>query len=136
MKAGLFDRAEAAWHLLEGTPFDAEARLALLSLYERSRDWERAAAIARRLEHDGSGSFAARIAHYECERVEEADARGQADDAALAEAALARARAAAPQAPRPLLLAGQRLLRAGRPEPGSLLKFRSRTFGTRKDRVE
>jgi hypothetical protein len=47
MKAGLFDRAEAAWRALEGTPFEAEARLALLSLYERSRDWARAAEVAR-----------------------------------------------------------------------------------------
>ena len=28
MKAGLFDRAEEAFHALEGTPFDTEARLA------------------------------------------------------------------------------------------------------------
>ena len=110
MKAGLFDRAEAAWHALEGTPFDGQARLALLSLYERSRDWPRAAEAARLLERAGSGSFASRIAHYECELAEAADAAGQP---AEAEAALLRARNAAPQAPRPLLLAGQRLARRG-----------------------
>jgi len=38
MKAGLFDRAEAAFRALDGTPFETEARLALLSLAERSRD--------------------------------------------------------------------------------------------------
>jgi lipopolysaccharide biosynthesis regulator YciM len=37
MKAGLFDRAEAAWAALLGSTFDEEAQLALLSLYERSR---------------------------------------------------------------------------------------------------
>jgi lipopolysaccharide biosynthesis regulator YciM len=107
MKAGLFDRAEAAWQALEGTVFDAEARLALLSLHERSRDWTRAVAVARTLDAapDSGGSFATRIAHYECEIAEDADARGDADAAA---AALARARAAAPQSARPLLLAGQR----------------------------
>lgn len=110
MKAGLFDRAEAAWHALEETPFDGEARLALLSLYERSRDWPRAAEVARYLETQGGGSFASRIAHYECEMAEAADVRG---DTAAAEAALERARAAAPQAPRPLLLAGQRLAKLG-----------------------
>ena len=110
MKAGLFDRAEAAWKALEGTPFDGEARLALLSLYERSRDWGNAVAIARELEGAGSGSFAARIAHYECERAEAADARG---DSAEGDAALSRAREAAPQASRPLLLAGTRRLKAG-----------------------
>ena len=110
MKAGLFDRAEEAWRALEDTPFDGEARLALLSLYERSRDWPSAAAVARLLEAQGGGSFASRIAHYECELAEAADTRG---DTAEAEAALERARTAAPQAPRPHLLAGQRLARMG-----------------------
>jgi lipopolysaccharide biosynthesis regulator YciM len=110
MKAGLFDRAEAAWRALEGTAFDSEARQALLDLYERSRDWERAAAVARQLEQQGAGSYASRIAHYECEMAEAADARGQPAEAL---AALGRARAAAPQAPRPWLLAGQRLLKQG-----------------------
>ncbi|HSQ73120.1 MAG TPA: lipopolysaccharide assembly protein LapB [Rubrivivax sp.] len=111
-KAGLFDRAEAAWHALEGTPFDAQARLALLSLYERSRDWPRAAEVARQLDRAGNGSFASRIAHCECEIAEEADAAGRPDEA---EAAVQRARKAAPHAARPLLLSGQRLLRDGHP---------------------
>jgi lipopolysaccharide assembly protein B len=110
MKAGLFDRAEAAWHALEGSSFDGEARLALLSLYERSRDWKRAAEVARQLEAAGTGSFASRIAHYECELAEAADAAGAPQEA---EAALQRARLAAPKAPRPALLAGRRLLNAG-----------------------
>jgi lipopolysaccharide assembly protein B len=109
MKAGLFDRAEAAWAALQGTPFDGEAQLALLSLYERSHDWPRAAAVARKLEAGGSASFASRIAHYECEMAEAADAAGRADDA---HAALERAKAAAPQASRPLLLSGQRCFKA------------------------
>jgi lipopolysaccharide biosynthesis regulator YciM len=113
MKAGLFDRAETAWHALEGTPFDAQARLALLSLYERSRDWARAADVARHLDRAGNGSFASRIAHYECEIAEEADAAGRRDDA---DAALQRAHKVAPPAPRPWLLSGQRLLRSGQPE--------------------
>ena len=119
MKAGLFDRAEAAWATLQGTPFDGEAQLALLSLYERSRDWPRAAEVARRLEQAGGVSFASRIAHYECEIAVEADARG---DTAAAEAALARASLAAPQSPRPLLLAGQRAMKRGDPA-GALLAF-------------
>jgi lipopolysaccharide biosynthesis regulator YciM len=109
MKAGLFDRAEDAWRALAGSRFDTEARLAQLALAERSRDWARALEIARRL--DGDGSFASRIAHYECELAQAADGAGRADEA---EAALARARQAAPQAARPLVLAGQRLARAGR----------------------
>lgn len=113
LKAGLFDRAEAAFAALEGTAFATDARLALLTLYERTRDWPAAIECARRLEQAGAGSFAGRIAHYCCELAVEADARGQAEEA---EAALARAREAAPQAARPLILAGQRLARAGRHE--------------------
>ena len=112
MKAGLFDRAEAAWHALEGSSFDGEARQALLSLYERSRDWQRAADVARQLEATGAGSFTSRIAHYECELAEAADAAGLPHEA---EAALQRARLAAPKAPRPALLTGHRLLKAGEP---------------------
>jgi lipopolysaccharide biosynthesis regulator YciM len=111
MKAGLFDRAEAAWRALEGTPFDAEAQLALLSLYERSRDWVQAADVARRLERQGAGSFAVRIAHYECELAEQADASGNGSEA---EAALQRAREASASSARPWVLAGQRLRKQGR----------------------
>ena len=76
LKAGLFDRAEASYRSLEGTPFDTEARLALLQLHERSRDWRAAADDASRLETAGSGSFASRIAHHWCELAMEADDRG------------------------------------------------------------
>ncbi len=110
MKAGLFDRAEAAYRALLGTAFDGDAQLALLSLYERSRDWRQAISIASKLDQTGGGSFAPRIAHYECELALEADAQGRPDDG---DAALARARAVAPSAPRPLLLQGQRALKAG-----------------------
>ena len=108
MKAGLFDRAEEAYKALDGTAFDTEARLALLTLHERSRDWRAAAEVAQKLEQRGTGSFASRISHYWCEIALEADARHQTDEA---DAALKRAREAAPQAARPLVLAGQRALR-------------------------
>ena len=110
MKAGLFDRAESAYGALDGTAFDTEARLALLTLHERSRDWRAAVEVAGKLEHRGTGSFASRVAHYWCEIALEADARQQGDDA---DAAIARAREAAPQAARPLVLAGQRAARRG-----------------------
>jgi lipopolysaccharide biosynthesis regulator YciM len=111
LRAGLFDRAEEAYRALEGTPFDTEARLALLQLHERSRDWRAAADDAARLEKAGAGSFASRIAHHWCELALEADERG---DAIEAEAALARAREAAPTSPRPWVQGGQHLIRAGR----------------------
>lgn len=111
LKAGLLDRAEAAFLALEGTDFTTDARLALLTLYERARDWTKAIDTARKLEAAGAGSFASRVAHHWCELAQEADAKGHTDDADLA---LSKAREAAPQAARPLVLSGQRLLRAGR----------------------
>jgi lipopolysaccharide biosynthesis regulator YciM len=111
LKAGLIDRAEGAYRDLEGTAYDTEARIALLGLAERSRNWHDAIDVAHKLERSGTGSFSSRIAHYWCELALEADARGHDADA---EAALQRAREAAPQAARPIVLAGQRLARQGR----------------------
>jgi lipopolysaccharide assembly protein B len=118
MKAGLFDRAEQAYQALHGTAFDTEARLALLTLHERSRDWRAAVDEARQLERTGTASFASRIAHYWCELALEADARQQA---AVADEALRFAREAAPRAARPLVLAGQRA--AARSEHGLALSL-------------
>ncbi|MDE2297207.1 MAG: tetratricopeptide repeat protein, partial [Burkholderiales bacterium] len=81
MKAGLFDRAESAYLALDGTAFDTEARLALLTLHERARDWRAAVEVAQKLENRGTGSFAARISHYWCEIALEAEARHQGDEA-------------------------------------------------------
>jgi len=108
MKAGLFDRAEEAFKALQGTAFATDARLALLSLYERSRNWHPAIEVARQLEAAGTGSFSQRMAHHWCEIAQEADARGRDEEALQA---LARAREAAPQAARPLVVQGHRLLR-------------------------
>ncbi len=108
MKAGLFDRAELAYRALDRTTFDTEARLALLTLHERSRDWRAAVEVAQKLEQRGTGSFASRISHYWCEIALEADAKHQTGEA---DAALKRAREAAPQSARPLVLAGQRAAR-------------------------
>lgn len=113
LKAGLFDRAEQAYRALEGTPFEVEARLALLSLHERSRDWQAAQETAGVLERMGTGSFAMRISHYWCELAAEADAKGHA---AEAETALQRACAAAPHSARPWLVMGQRWVARQQPE--------------------
>lgn len=110
VKAGLFDRAEAAFRALEGTAFATDARLELLTLHERSRDWHAAIETARKLEAAGAGSFANRMAHYGCEIALEADARRRSDEA---DEALRKAREAAPQAARPRVIAGQRLARSG-----------------------
>ena len=81
LKAGLLDRAEAALRKLQGTAYEEEARLALLAIYERSRDWEHATDIARKLGSLGHGSFSGRQAHYLCEQASAFMAAGDIDKA-------------------------------------------------------
>ena len=50
--------------------------LALLAIYERSRDWTQAKRIAQRLEIAEQGSFTTRLAHYLCEEAEQAQRSG------------------------------------------------------------
>ena len=97
LKAGLLDRAETALLALEGTRFEAQARLALLANYERSRDWLGAAQVAAKLEAAGQGSFAGRLAHYLCEQAASHLAKGEAD---AARGLLKQAIASAPGSPR------------------------------------
>ena len=98
LKAGLLDRAEDALLKLEGTRFEAQARLALLANYERSRDWAHAAVIAEQLESSGQGSFKGRLSHYLCEQAATLVAAGQMDQGL---GLLNQAVDIAPEAPRP-----------------------------------
>ncbi len=100
LKAGLLDHAEKALLKLEGTPFEPQARLALLANYERSRDWVQAAGIATKLNDTEAGSFSTRLAHYLCEQ---ASASWAAGDLPQAQALLEKAMRTAPSAPRPHL---------------------------------
>ena len=98
LKAGLLDRAEEALLKLDGTRFEGQARLALLSNYERARDWEHAALIAQKLESTGEGSFKGRLSHYLCEQSAACIA---ANDIPQALAHLTQAMHISPDAPRP-----------------------------------
>lgn len=98
LKAGLLDRAEEALRRLEGSTYEAEARLALLAIYERSRDWAQAAEIARRMQASNQGDFSGRLAHYLCEQANEQASHAQLDGAL---ALLQEAVRTAPQTPRP-----------------------------------
>ena len=69
LRAGLLDRAEEALRKLEGTAFEGQALLALLAIYERSRDWAQASETAQKLDASGQGNFSGRQAHYLCEQA-------------------------------------------------------------------
>jgi lipopolysaccharide biosynthesis regulator YciM len=112
LKAGLLDRAEAALLKLEGTPFEAQARLALLANYERSRDWPQAAEIAQKLANANQGSFSGRLAHYLCEQAA-ACVANQAPE--QARTLLLEAIDTAPEAARPRIDLALLLSRQGNP---------------------
>lgn len=94
LRAGILDRAEDSLNSLKGTSLEAQAMLALLNLYERSRDWENAKQVAHRLEELGEGDFSARTAHYLCEQA------AQAPDLASNQRLIAQALACAPNSAR------------------------------------
>lgn len=113
LKAGLLDRAETALHRLEGSAYEAEALLALLSIYERSRDWPQAKVIAEKLETAEQGSFSNRLAHYLCEEAEQAVRTGDTEKALkLLNDAVARA----PQLARGWLALSSLKSQAGQPD--------------------
>ncbi|MDB5730988.1 MAG: lipopolysaccharide assembly protein LapB [Variovorax sp.] len=112
LRAGLLDRAEAALQKLEGTRYQNEARLSLLAIYERSREWAQAAEVARKLDDAELASYSARLAHHLCEQAGAQVVQGDPEAAAQL---LAQAAAIAPQAPRPAIDMAALQLRRGEP---------------------
>ncbi|MGJ7553237.1 lipopolysaccharide assembly protein LapB [Variovorax sp. RB2P76] len=110
LRAGLLDRAEAALQKLEGTRYENEARLSLLAIYERSREWMQAADVAQKLDESDQASYSTRRAHHLCEQATEHVASGDLPGAA---GLLAQAVALAPQAPRPAIDTANLQLRNG-----------------------
>lgn len=113
LKAGLLDRAETALRKLESTSYEEEARLALLSIYERSRDWQHATDIASKLNSAGHASFNGRQAHYLCEQAGALVATGEATQAlSLLEIACS----TAPTSARPMIDLAKLRLQNGQPQ--------------------
>ena len=98
LKAGLLDRAEDALARLDNTPYENEARLSRLAIYERAHDWPQAVQIAKQMQSNGQGDYSVRIAHYLCEQAVAQQAHGQLD---TARKLLQEAQSEAPRAPRP-----------------------------------
>jgi lipopolysaccharide biosynthesis regulator YciM len=67
LKAGLLDRAEELFRSLNDSRYEQPALRALLEIYVREREWERAIAAAIELERLSGVPFRKEIAQYYCE---------------------------------------------------------------------
>ncbi len=110
LTAGLLDHAETELLKLVGTSFQTSAQVALLGLYERSRDWVQAAKMAEALSQAGQGDFSHRLAHYLCERAAILVAQ---DQLSAAHALLNNAISVAPHAARACMDLAQLHVQAG-----------------------
>ena len=67
LKAGLLDRAEELFESLDDDRYRQPALRALLEIYVREREWERAVKAATELERLSGVPFRIEISHYYCE---------------------------------------------------------------------
>jgi lipopolysaccharide biosynthesis regulator YciM len=67
LKAGLLDRAEETFNKLVDTQYSAQARRALLEIYQREKEWQRAIEAASALQESGAGGRQREIAQFYCE---------------------------------------------------------------------
>jgi lipopolysaccharide biosynthesis regulator YciM len=71
LKAGLLDRAEETFNKLVDTQYGAQARRALLEIYQREKEWTRAIEAATALQESGAGSRQKEIAQFYCELAQD-----------------------------------------------------------------
>jgi lipopolysaccharide assembly protein B len=71
LKAGLLDRAEETFNGLVETQYGAQARRALLEIYQREKEWLRAIEAARALQESGAGAKQKEIAQFYCELAQD-----------------------------------------------------------------
>jgi len=71
LKAGLLDRAEETFNYLVETQYAAQARKALLEIYQREKEWTRAIDAARALQESGAGGRQKEIAQFYCELAQD-----------------------------------------------------------------
>ncbi|MEC4718668.1 lipopolysaccharide assembly protein LapB [Noviherbaspirillum sp. CPCC 100848] len=90
LKAGLLDRAEETFNSLVDTQYGAQARRALLEIYQREKEWTRAIEAAKALQDSGAGARQKEIAQFYCELAQDELVHTHPDAAlALLEKALA-----------------------------------------------
>jgi lipopolysaccharide biosynthesis regulator YciM len=85
MRAGWLDRAESLFEeLVENNLHTVPALRHLLDIYQQEKEWDKAIAVARRLEGQGRQSYRAVIAQFHCEEAELALKKGDEQAAAHA----------------------------------------------------
>jgi lipopolysaccharide biosynthesis regulator YciM len=72
LKAGLLDRAEETFNTLLNGSYGAQARRALLEIFQREKEWPRAIEAAIGLQESGAGSRQKQIAQFYCELAQDA----------------------------------------------------------------
>jgi lipopolysaccharide biosynthesis regulator YciM len=72
LKAGLLDRAEETFNGLVETSYSVQARRALLEIYQREKEWNRAIEAALGLQESGAGARQKEIAQFYCELAQDA----------------------------------------------------------------
>jgi lipopolysaccharide biosynthesis regulator YciM len=81
LKAGLLDRAEETYTRLLDTSYAVQGRRALLEIYQREKEWQRAIEAALALQEAGAGSRQKEIAQFYCELAQDALVHMHPDDA-------------------------------------------------------
>ncbi len=81
LKAGLLDRAEETFHALLDSPYSVQARRALLEIYQREKEWQRAIDAALALQESGAGGRQREIAQFYCELAQDALVHSHPDSA-------------------------------------------------------
>ena len=72
LKAGLLDRAEETFHALLESQYAVQARRALLEIFQREKEWQRAIDAATALQESGAGGRQREIAQFYCELAQDA----------------------------------------------------------------
>jgi lipopolysaccharide biosynthesis regulator YciM len=110
LKAGILDRAETAFHGLNGTSHEKAALEFLLEIYQKEKDWLRAIDISQRLATLTGKSYARQASFFYCELAERECADKQVDAAVVH---LEQALAVDPQGVRASIKLGDIALAAG-----------------------
>lgn len=120
LKAGLLDRAEETYKRLLDTSYAVQGRKALLEIFQREKEWQRAIEAALALQEAGAGSRQKEISQFYCELAQDALVHMRPEEA---EALLEQALAADRSSVRATILCGDAQLAKGDTE-AALLTWR------------